>query len=183
MIPSQPIRKWRQGQVVSASVLEKQRANAVNDIIAAYPLRVFRQGNATVVKWDGPDFGKSIVVFGKITGNVAGKAGRYTGRMFEDEALTPNAAGALIMDDLGVMPTVDDCEVWHLGETGLNTNILVADTIFVGLLHDDKDNGLPVVLAFPIFVLPNGQYQWMNWTMVSNNQSGWDFPVRAHALL
>lgn len=59
----------------------------------------------------------------------------------------------------------------------------VGDTITLMEVRDFDSEGVPLTRYIPIGgTLPKGQYQFMGYFMVSQNQAGWDF-ARAHGIL
>lgn len=129
---------------------------------------------------DGRGWPPSVEI--KITANItissANAVGRYNGKLFT--GFSNNNPTNLVESDLGKLST-NLIEVWNIGEINGGGGALSVNQIVPGILK-----GYNSVTSQPIYhctpSLPTGQYQYMNYQMVSQNQAGWDFS-RAHPLI
>jgi hypothetical protein len=129
-----------------------------------------------------PEIGKrQVLVFGKVTSQVSGQAGRYNAKSFSG---VPNldATGDLIEANLGVLSEVEDLIIWFIPDIATGESSLEAGAIVGGKVVDRNVNNKLIVLGLGGGFESRGTRQGQVHMMVADNVAAWDMP-QASSLL
>lgn len=121
----------------------------------------------------------------RVDSNLSG-GGLYRGKFSpiinRAASAAANTAAAVWMDT----DNLADCVVVNWGDAGGSSHSLSAGQVMPAVKYGSVDVSGVLLPAYHVGgvggSLPEAEYQFMVWQMVSDNQAGWDF-VRAHPIL